>query len=374
VAGSGLLPADTAWLKVSYPVPMPAGARSPVMPDQYAMPGSGLPGEWEGDQTQYVAIGSLPPVLSVREVTDGNGVRLLPVEYNGLYRGRAPELQAVQPAGGAVRSIYRFSEIPVGARLEGGKVQYAAVDVTYWQVDPATGQVSPGTEPKQPAYGPVLKFPSPDGKLVAELAIPEGSPYWNEAPKVRFGDLIIRDVATGKVVVKQEGWLSVFGTQGCGSFAPGFAWRGDSAAVAALDAPDQDHLAAKMMDLQGQSRVIAQKEGQGAAWQQYGYDVAWSPSGSLIKYGDQVVEVASGRLIAEHLARTATWSPDGKLLLLHESFHPFTGWGPISLLDVTTGKLRELGYGQGLGWLPTGEALFLRWDLSKEIPGPGKDC
>jgi hypothetical protein len=374
VRAFGLLPADAAWLKVSYPVPMPPGAHSPVMPDQYTMPGNGLTGEWDGDQNQYVAIGSLPPVLYVREVTDGNVIRLGPEGYYELYRGPAPELQAAQPASGAVRSIHRFADVPGGARLEGGKVQYLVGSAAYWQMDPATGQVSPGAAPKQPEYGPVLKFPSPDGKLVAELRIPEGSPDWNEEPEPRFGDLVIRDSVAGQIVVKQEGWLAVLGAQGCGNTGPGFAWRPDSAAVAALDTPDRDHLAVKLMDLQGQSRVIAEKQGQGVAWEQYAYDVAWSPSGSLIKFGDQLVEVASGRLIAENLARRAVWSPDGKALLLHETFHPFTSWGPVSLLDVTTGKRQELGYGQGLGWLPTGEALFIRWDLSKQIPGPGKDC
>jgi len=373
VSPYGLLPADAAWLKVSYPVPMPPGANSPVMADQYTMPGNGLNGEWEGDRTQYVAIGNLPPVLYVREITDGNGVRLYPDGYHALYRGPAPELQAVQPATGVVRTIYRYADVPGGARLEDGNVHYA-VGATYRQIDPATGQISPGAEPTQPESGPGLKFPSPDGKLVAELSIPAGSPYWNDEPKPRFGDLVIRDSATDQIIVKQEGWLSVLGTQGCGSFGPGFAWRPDSRAVAALNAPDRDQLAVKMIDLQGQSRIIAQKPGQGAAWEQYAYDVTWSPSASRIKYGDQLVEVASGRLIAEKLARYSSWSPDSKSLLLYEPFHPFTSWGPVSLLDATTGNRQELGYGQGLGWLPTGEALFIRWDLSKQIPGPGKDC
>lgn len=76
----------------------------------------------------------------------------------------------------------------------------------------------------------------------------------------------------------------------------------------------------------------------------------------------------------ETLPQHTFWSGDRRYLLLHGPDSPLTPWGRVELLEVATGSRSELGRGQGPGWTQRGEALVVRWDVSEEIPGPGKGC
>lgn len=377
-AGSGLIPPGQRWLRLSYPLAMRPDTPSPVSPQQYAPPGSFLPGIWEDERTQLIDLSDLPPLLWLTQRVQAADLLMYLPSPGLALRGDLPELQRITPADGSAHTVLRFDALPTQLALAGGAVRYAtpsadSAQPEYHQVDPATGQVTDAPAPAAPAP-PTLRFPSPDGRLLAELRFPDGPPTRPDEGKPHTADLVISEAATGKTVVRYDGWLSAWGAWGCGGNpAPGFGWRADSQAVAALDAPDADTLRLKVADLRGGSRTVAEQKERGAAYRQYGGEAAWAPSGRLLVFGSQLVDAGTGRVLADGLLQHAFWSADSRYLLLYQPDHPFTAQGAIRLLTVDSGQVRELGHGQALGWV-RGEALILHWELGHQIPPPGKDC
>jgi hypothetical protein len=367
-----LVLADHGWLRISYPRPMKAGSPSLISADQYAQPGQGLSGEWEGEQVQYLEIGKLGPVLFVNPTADQNGLQLMLEGARQLYRGAPPELQRVAPATGGARTVYPFTDVPRSLAYLDGLVRWQEGDLLRL-IDPTTGKISAAPSPA-PTVDERLSFPSPDGKLVAEVSFPDGMPGRPTENKPLPATLIIRESGTGKRLVQLDRWLTSWGTFSCTRGTPGLGWRADSHALAVLDAPEADRLLLKEVDLNAATRTVADWKGPGAGLGQLDYEVIWAPSGKMIVVGARLVDANTGRVLAEQLPRHTFWSPDSKNLLLYGPDHPFTPWGAVGLLEVETGKRLALGHGQGLGWTPQGEALLVRWDVSKQIPAPGKGC
>lgn len=379
VPESGLIAANHGWLRISYPRPMKAEQPTPVRPDRYDV--AGLPGRWQGDRLQYVQIPQAVNILYVGQASDANGLELSWQAPAVLYRGVPPELQRVAPTTGTASTIHQFGEVPFTAVYRDGAVAYAAYtlhwgDGDYQQIDLATGRRTTVPAPiwPHPSRDRLMRFPSPDGKLEAQLYFPDGPPGSALDQRRWTADLTILERATGKQLVHHPAWLTSFGSHSCAGHVPAFAWRPDSGAVAAIDAPERERLVLKVADLTGASRAVAERRGPGLLYDQHDSEVAWAPSGKLILFGPQLVELESGKVLAERLGRYPYWSSDSKHLLLHTPDHPFTIWGKVELLDAATGRRTDLGHGLGLGWTPTGEALLIRWDLSREIPPPGKGC
>lgn len=272
VSPDGLVPPDYTWLRISYPLPMQPGVPSPITPNQST--------------------------------------------YR-LYRGAFPELQRIAPADRSVRSVHRFAEIPGGLAYWSGAVRFHhGPGPAYNLIDLATGKVAPGQEPVPLSESERYRFPSPDGRLVAELSWHGEAPGWLQSfqNKKFIADLIISEKATGKPIVRYDNWLTGWGYYGCSNnLAPGFGWRADSSALAALDAPEQDRLVLKVADLKGGSRNLAEQKRQGAGFDQFNRLVVWAPSGSMIVFGSQVVEAATGRVVSEDLLTHAFWSPDSRI-------------------------------------------------------------
>jgi hypothetical protein len=184
----------------------------------------------------------------------------------------------------------------------------------------------------------------------------------------------IRKSGSGKVVVQRDRELTTWGIYSCSRNSPGLGWRADSQALAVLDAPVKDRLVLKEIGISGAVRTIADWNGPHASGPQMDAKVKWAPSGQLIVVEARLVEAATGRALLEALPQHTFWSPDSRYLLLYGPDHPFTPWGTVSLLELATRKQLDFGQGQGLGWTPQGEALLVRWDVSQEIPPPGKGC
>ncbi|HYF95161.1 MAG TPA: hypothetical protein VD969_23370 [Symbiobacteriaceae bacterium] len=367
-----VVPPEHTWLRIQYPRPLQADSPSIITDDQYARPGAGLRGEWEGNRVQYVAIGDRKPVLYVQQTSDENGLQMYHQSVRRLYRGAPPELQRLTPATGDVKRVYLSTAIP-------WRLSYRDGRVLWWNgqepiaIDPVTGAAQPATVPPDaPSHG--LSFPSPDAKWAAELSYPDGPPGHPTEQKSRPVSLIIRESGSGKPLVQLDRGLTTWGSFSCTRGTPGLAWRPDGQALAFLDAPNEDRLVLKELDLRGVVRTVAEWSGAGVGLDQTAAEVHWAPSGKLLVVGPRLVEAATGRTLAEKLPEHAFWSPDSQYLLLYGPDHPFTPWGTIELLTVESGNRRDLGHGLGLGWTQQGEALLVRWDVSKEIPPPGKGC
>jgi hypothetical protein len=366
-----VVPPDATWLRISYPRPLKASSLSIVGEDQYAAPGKGLPGEWDGDRVQYVAVGDRQPVLFVKQTADQNGLQM---ELKGIYRlhrGAPPELQRVHPATGAVRSVYQSTIFPEVLRMQDGQVLWSD-SVTVTAIDLATGQVV-STRPvtKAPTS---QSYPSPDGRWVAELSYPDGAPGSIVEDRKWTVSITIRESGSGKGLVQLDRELITWGSDGCSRGTPDLGWRADSQALAVLDAPTKERLVLKEIDLNGAVRTVSEWNAPDAGYWQVEAEVNWSPSGQLIVVGPRLVEAATGRTVREKLPEHTFWSPDSRYLLLYDPDHPFTIWGEVGVLNLESGEHLALGHGKGLGWTPEGEALLVRWDVSKEIPPPSRGC
>lgn len=373
ITGS-VVPPGATWLRITYPRPLKASSPSIINDDQYTPPGEGLPGDWEGNRVQYVEIGSRKPVLFVNQTADENGLQLYLQGANRLYRGAPPELQRVNPATGAAQLIYQSTVIPVRVQVRDDRALWSdGLAVTV--IDLATGQAAPGApESDLPPPGSALRYPSPDGRWVAELSYPDGPPGHPSAGGPWTVSVTIRESGSGRAAVQLDRTLITWGDYSCSRNSPGIGWRADSQALAVLDAPAQDRLVLKEIDLQGAVRTLAEWTGTGASGPQMDAEVNWAPSGRVITVGNRLVEAATGRTLLDALPKHTFWSPDSRYLLLYEPDHPFTAWGAVGVLDLASGQRLDLGHGQGLGWTAQGEALLIRWDVSREIPPPGKGC
>lgn len=366
-----IVPPEHGWLRIQYPRPMPAGRSSIITDDQYAFQ-VGLPGEWEGSQVQYVAISERKPVLFVLQTADEHGLQIFPQSGRRLYRGAPPELARLNPATGALQTVYRSNAVP-------GQLALANGQVLWWSgqdliaLDPATGRSQPAEWPA-PVPTDGLSFPSLDGQMVAAFDYPVGDHIHPMDHRSQSVSLTIRESGSSKTLLQLDGALTTWGSFSCSRGTPALAWRPDGQALAFLDAPTQDQLLLKELGVDGTIRTVAEWSGAGAGLAQTDAVIDWAPSGRLLVVGSRLVEAATGRTLAEKLPERTFWSPDSRYLLLHLPDHPFTAWGTVGLLNVESGARLELGHGQGLGWTPQGEALLVRWEVSKEIPPPGKGC
>lgn len=367
-----MVPPEHTWLRIHYPRPIAAGSASIITDDSYAMLGNGLPGEWEGDHLQYVSIGDRKPVLFVLQGADTNGLQIFFLSGRELYRGAPPELVRMGPTTGEAKPIYRFEHVPSGLAYQNGQLSWSdrqgrrGLDLT-------SGIVTPVAEPSN-RFMDGRSVNSPDGRLVAVLSYPDGEPGHPTEERSRPVTLAIGQRESDKTLVLLERGLTTWGSFSCSRGTPAMAWRPDGQTLAFLDAPAMDRLVLKEVDLSGAVRTIAEWRGQGVGIDQTEATLNWAPSGRLLVVGSRLVEVATGRTLAEQLPWETFWSPDSKHLLLHGPDHPFTNWGKVGLLTVASGERRDLGHGQGIGWTAQGEALFVRWAVSKEIPPPGKGC
>ncbi|MGE5673628.1 MAG: hypothetical protein ACM3XM_07025 [Mycobacterium leprae] len=362
-----LIPADHGWLRLAYPRPMKAGDPSPISNSQYAMqPDAMLTGEWEGDRVQYIDISQQPPVLYMQNNTaDVNGLQM----YLGvwrLHRGAPPVLQRIAAATLNVQPVYTFTSAPGTLGLRNGLIEWRDSNDTVQQIDPASGSVK--SAPVPPTATGVR---SPDGKYVAEFLPLENRPL-RDPPVKTTVNLIIRESGSGQAAAQVP--LSTWGSYGCSRGTPGVAWRANSQEVAVLDAPSSDTLVLKAFDLKGNGRTIGEWQQKGVGYRQTSDYLTWSPDSKLITMGAFLVDAESGKVITTDLLQYAFWSPDSNYLLLYGPDHPFTPWGTVDIVNMTNHLRQPLGHGQGLGWTPGGEALLVRWDLSKQIPAPGKGC
>ncbi len=81
-----------------------------------------------------------------------------------------------------------------------------------------------------------------------------------------------------------------------GEVSPGFGWRADGTALAAMDAPERDRLVLKVADVDGRTETVAEQTRLGAVYGQFYQEVAWAPSGDRIVFGPLVVEADTGQL------------------------------------------------------------------------------
>lgn len=367
-----MLPPEHTWLRIHYPRPVAPGSPSIITDDQYAVPGNGLPGESEGDQLQYVSIGDRKPVLFVLYGADVNGLQILPQAAYRLYRGAPPEVVRLNPTTGEASPVYRFEHPPFGLAYQNGQILWPAGPESI-AIDLATGLAKPIVEPLND-FTDGRSVNSPDGRLVAVLSYPDGAPRHPIEERAWPVTLAIGQRDSDKTLVLLEQGMTTWGSYSCSRGTPALAWRPDGQALAFLDAPAKGHLVLKEVDLSGAVRTIAEWRGQGVGLDQVDATLNWAPSGRLLIVGSRLVEVATGRTVAEQLPERTFWSLDSQYLLLHGPDHPFTPWGKVGLLTVASGARLDLGHGQGIGWTEQGEALFVRWAVSKEIPPTGKGC
>lgn len=364
-----LIPTAHTWLRIEYPRPMLAGSPSIISEGRYAIPGQGLPGEWEGNRLQFVSMGERKPVLAVGQTADENGLQIFPLSAGMRYRGAPPELMRFHPVTGATQPVYQASTIPYQLHHGDSKVYWwdqrgtTAIDLATGKAEPVVIQVD--------NFADGSSISSPDGRLEAALSYPEGAPGHPTAEQSKPVTLTIREGE--RVLVKLSDELTTWGSYSCSRGTPALAWRPDGKALAFLDAPTLDRLVLKEVDLEGKVRTIAEWSEPGLGVAQTFANLNWAPSGAQIVAGPWLLHATNGVVRADNLPERTFWSPDSQYLLLHAPDHSFTSWGRMALLTAG-GARQDLGHGQALGWTREGEALFVRWEVSKEIPPPGKGC
>lgn len=311
--------------------------------------------EWADDNNLIIRLPNPPGALrlNLAGLADAKGFAFATEALPPVYTGPEPLLVAVDEG----RDIPVAAAPPevIGARIEGG-----ALHVTYWDLlgetwprtrertlDLAALRWSEGSAPAPVPADRDLALAARHGDQVAGIV--ETGWLGKAGGYLYEGALAVRD-GSGRETHRFPGLHSVRPFFFTPSGGP--AWSADGKRLSVLTASEGSHalLIADLAD--GATRLIAR----GLA----GGPLHWSPDGRHIAVGSQVVEAASGKVIAELPAHLhLRWSPDGARILYNRD-----EWGEVLVRDLAEGQDRSLGSGLPAGWDRQGRPLLIRWESS----------
>lgn len=365
VAGE-FIPPQHRWLKIAYSAPLAPDAR----PDLGLMGSESAPLEWEGDRTAVLSLEHAPTIFVIGAGRDRGGFPARgQVPAGGFfYWSEKPQLMRVTAAG-QVTPLYTLNGLPERMHIAEGTFYYQLAMGKGFKVDLATGAESDGPYTVGAHGFGETYVQSPVGGLLADLELPGG---WDVSEdRIDPADLVIMD-SSHKELDRVKAFMQVHRiVPGCSDGLPARAWRPDGGAVAAVSAATSETLQLVVYDLAAKKRtVLAEKPGDpsGSYW-----GLSWAPGGRYITFLDQLLDTQTGKYTTSGIAPSVRWNPAGTHLL-EKRYSPWVRWQEMTLIEAATGKRTALGYGDTLGWTADGDAIVVRWETGRYLPGPGKSC